>query len=83
MRKSWNCGDERSRIASKHSGSGGVEVAMKAGEASFELGERAAKQGRRAPSPFDAIVLGTPRVYDSKVLTGDEYFEELPETIAI
>jgi predicted nucleic acid-binding protein len=61
----------------------GVEVAMKAGEASFELGERAAKQGRRAPSLFDAILLGSPGVYDSTVLTPDEHFEALPETIPI
>lgn len=61
----------------------GVEVAMKAGEASLELAERAAKQRHRAPSLFDAIVLATARVYDSKVLTGDEHFEGLPETIPI
>ena len=60
-----------------------VEVAMKAGEAFLELAERAAKQRRRAPSLFDAIVLATARVYDSKVLTGDEHFEGLPETIPI
>ena len=61
----------------------GVEVAMKAGEAFPELAQKAAKQRRRAPSLFDAIVLATARVYDSKVLTGDEHFEGLPETISI
>lgn len=61
----------------------GVEVAMKAGEAFLELVERAAKQRRRAPSLFDAIVLATARVHDSKVLTGDEHFEGLSETISI
>jgi predicted nucleic acid-binding protein len=60
-----------------------VEVAMKAGEAFLELAQLAAKQRRRAPSLFDAIVLATARVYDSKVLTGDEHFEGLPETIPI
>lgn len=60
-----------------------VEVAMKAGEVFLELAERAVKQRRRAPSLFDAIVLAIARVYDSKVLTGDEHFEGLPETIPI
>ena len=60
-----------------------TEIAMKAGETFVELAERAAKQRRRAPSLLDAIVLATARVYDSKVLTGDEHFEGLPETIPI
>ena len=60
-----------------------IEVAMKAGEASIELATRAAKQSRRAPSIFDAIVLATARVHDSKVMIGDEHFEGLPETIPI
>ena len=60
-----------------------VEVAMKAGEASIELAARAAKQRRRAPSLFDAIVLATARVHDSKVLTGDKHFEGLQDTIPI
>lgn len=61
----------------------GVEVAMKTGEAFLELSERAAKQRRRVPSLFDAIVLATARVYDSKVITRDEHFEGLSETIPI
>lgn len=48
-----------------------------------KLAERAAKQRRRAPSLFEAIILATARVYDSKVPTGDEHFEWLPETIRI
>jgi len=61
----------------------GVDVAVKAGEAFLELADRAAKRRRRAPSLFDAIVLATARVHDSKVLTGDEHFEGLSETIPI
>jgi predicted nucleic acid-binding protein len=60
-----------------------IEVAMKAGEASIEVAAKAAKQRRKAPSLFDAIVLATVRVHDSKVLTGDEHFEGLPDTILI
>jgi len=61
----------------------GLEVAMKAGEAFLELAERAAKRRHRTPSLFDAIILATARVYDSKVLTGDEHFEGLSETVPI
>jgi len=61
----------------------GVDVAVKAGEAFLELVDRAAKQRRRAPSLFDVIVLATARVHDSQVLTGDEHFEGLSETIPI
>ncbi len=61
----------------------GVDVAVKAAEAFLELADRAAKQRRRAPSLFDAIVLATARVHDSKILTGDEHFEGLSETIPI
>jgi predicted nucleic acid-binding protein len=61
----------------------GVDVAVKAGEAFLELADRAAKRRRRVPGLFDAIVLATARVHDSKVLTGDEHFEGLSETIPI
>lgn len=60
-----------------------IEVAMKAGRTFLELAEKARKEKRRAPSLFDAIVLATARVHDSKVITGDEHFQELPETIPI
>lgn len=61
----------------------GVDVAVKAGEAFLELADRAAKRRRKAPGLFDAIILATARVHDSKVLTGDEHFEGLSETILI
>lgn len=60
-----------------------TEVAFKAGEAFLELSEKAKKEKLRSPSLFDAIILATARVYTSKVLTGDEHFEKLPETILI
>jgi predicted nucleic acid-binding protein len=60
-----------------------IEVAMQAGRAFLELAEKARRQKRKPPSLFDAIVLATARVYDSKVITGDEHFQELPETIPI
>ena len=60
-----------------------VDVALQAGKAFLELAEKAKKERRRAPSLFDAIVLATARIYDSKVITGDEHFRTLPETVLI
>lgn len=60
-----------------------VDIALKAGEAYLELANRAKQQRRRMPSLFDAIVLATAREHNSKVLTGDEHFEGLPETVLI
>ena len=58
-------------------------IALRAGRAYFELTEKAKRERRRSPSLFDAIVLATAREHDSKVLTGDQHFESLPETILI
>ena len=60
-----------------------VDIALKAGEAYLELANTAKQQRRRMPSLFDAIVLATAREHNSKVLTGDEHFEGLPETVLI
>jgi len=60
-----------------------VDVALKAGGAFLELAEKAKKEKRRSPSLFDAIVLASARVYASKLLTGDQHFQALPETIWI
>jgi predicted nucleic acid-binding protein len=60
-----------------------ITIALRAGKAYFELTEKAKRERRRSPSLFDAIVLATAREYDSKVLTGDQHFESLPETILI
>ncbi len=60
-----------------------VEIALRAGTAFLELTQKAKKENRRSPSLFDAIVLATARTYASKVLTGDEHFQTLPETIPI
>jgi predicted nucleic acid-binding protein len=60
-----------------------IEVALKAGQAFSELSEKAKKEKRRSPSLFDAIILATARACASKVLTGDEHFAALPETVSI
>ena len=59
------------------------EVAIEAGKAYLQLEARAKKLGLKKPSLFDGLVLGVARKTDGKVLTGDEHFEGLPETIWI
>jgi predicted nucleic acid-binding protein len=60
-----------------------LEVALKSGGAYLELLEKAKRAKLKSPSLFDAIILATARVYSSKVLTGDEHFTDLPETITL
>jgi hypothetical protein len=45
------------------------------------MSTNAKKEMQKAPSLFDAIVLATGRVFEAKVLTGDEHFRNLPETL--
>ena len=49
----------------------------------MELSEKAKTERLGGPSLFDAIVLATARLLKAKVLTGDEHFKELPETLWI
>ncbi len=56
------------------------EVAVEAARCYEELSEKARKGGVRAPSLFDAIVLGVARVLKAKVVTGDEHLKGLPQT---
>jgi predicted nucleic acid-binding protein len=57
------------------------EVALQCGRAFVDLQGKAKKERIGDPSLFDAIVLATARVYSSKVLTTDQHFAELPETL--
>lgn len=59
------------------------QVAIEAGKAYLQLDARAKKLGLKKPSLFDGIVLAVARRTNGKVLTGDEHFERLPETIWI
>ncbi len=58
-----------------------VGIAMEAGRCHSELTSTAKKSRLIAPSLFDAIVLGTGRALRSKIITGDEHFRNLSETI--
>jgi predicted nucleic acid-binding protein len=57
------------------------EVALKCGKAFVDLQGKAKKERLGNPSLFDAVVLATARVYSCMVLTGDQHFAELPETL--
>ncbi len=59
------------------------EVAIEAGNAYLQLEAKAKKLGLKKPSLFDALVLAIARRADGKVLTVDEHFKGLPETIWI
>ena len=56
-------------------------TAMASGKAYVEILEKARKEKIEKPSLFDAVVLATARINGGKVLTGDQHFKDLPETI--
>ena len=56
---------------------------MEAAKCYLELAKLAKESKLNTPSLFDAIVLGTSRLLESKIVTGDEHFKNLPETIWI
>ena len=56
-------------------------IALDAAEAYVELRGKAKKSGLGDPSLFDAIVLSTARNLGAKLLSGDQHFRGLPETM--
>jgi predicted nucleic acid-binding protein len=60
-----------------------IETAVLSAKGDIELRKRAISRGLQTPSLLDGIVLGTARRLGCRVLTGDEHFEELPETIML
>ncbi len=60
-----------------------AETAIEASRSYLELAKIAKRSKTNDPSLFDALVLGTCRQLKSKVVTGDEHFRNLPETIWI
>ncbi len=60
-----------------------IDVAIESARCYMELSAKAKKEGIKAPSLFDAIVLATTRVFNAKVITGDNHFKNLPETLWI
>jgi predicted nucleic acid-binding protein len=60
-----------------------AKLALEAARCYLELVAKARKTKLNVPSLFDAIVLATGRSLDSKIVTGDEHFRNLSETIWI
>jgi predicted nucleic acid-binding protein len=60
-----------------------TKTALESAKCYLELLEEAKKRKLNVPSLFDAVVLATGRVFKAKILTGDEHFRSLPETVWI
>jgi predicted nucleic acid-binding protein len=58
-------------------------TALEAAKCQLELTKKAKMSKQNNPSLFDSIVYATARVNQCKILTGDEHFKNLPETIWI
>jgi predicted nucleic acid-binding protein len=58
-------------------------TALEAARSQHILIEKAKKSKQNNPSLFDAIVHATARINNCKILTGDEHFRDLPETMWI
>lgn len=59
------------------------DIALESARCYLELAERAKSRKLKNPSLFDAIVLATARTLGAKLLTGDEHFKGIDETIWI
>jgi predicted nucleic acid-binding protein len=59
------------------------EIALESAKCQIELANIARNNRLNSPSLFDAIILATSRLLESKVLTGDAHFKSLSDTIWI
>jgi predicted nucleic acid-binding protein len=60
-----------------------AKLAATAANSYFEMEANAKKGKLNRPGLFDAIVLSVGRSLKSKIVTGDQHFKDLPETIWI
>jgi predicted nucleic acid-binding protein len=58
-------------------------TALEAAKCQLELTKKAKISKQNTPSLFDAIVQATAKINQCKIVTGDEHFKNLPETIWI
>jgi predicted nucleic acid-binding protein len=58
-----------------------VGIALEAARCYLELVTCAKKSKLNSPSLFDAVVLATGRLLKSRIVTGDEHFKNLSETL--
>jgi len=59
------------------------KLALTSAKCYLELDANAKKFKLQAPSLFDAIILATGRSLNAKILTRDQHFKNLPETLWI
>jgi len=57
------------------------EIAVESADCYMLLAEKARREKLRPPSLFDAIVLATARTMKAKIVTGDQHFRGLDETL--
>lgn len=57
------------------------QIALEAAKSHIILSENAKKLKQNTPSLFDAIVHATAKTNQAKILTGDQHFKDLPETL--
>ena len=60
-----------------------AKLALESAKCQIELTDNARKTKLNTPSLFDAIVLATGRSLKAKILTGDQHFKVLQETVWI
>ena len=58
-----------------------AELALEAAKCYLAMEADAKKRKLTLPSLFDAVVLATGKSLDAKILTGDQHFKGLPETL--
>ncbi|MEM3459002.1 MAG: PIN domain-containing protein [Candidatus Bathyarchaeia archaeon] len=59
------------------------ETAIESAKCYMQLTEKTKKEKLKPPSLFDAIILATAKTLNAKIITGDEHFRNLKETIWI
>lgn len=60
-----------------------TKLAINTAQCYLEMEANARKSKLNLPSLFDAVVLAISKSLNSKVLTGDQHFKDLPETVWI
>jgi predicted nucleic acid-binding protein len=60
-----------------------TEIAMESAKCYIKLAEKAKREKLKAPSLFDAIILATAKILNAKIITGDEHFKGIKETLWI
>jgi len=60
-----------------------AKLALETAKCYVELATNAKRTKLKSPSLFDAIILATGRLLASKIVTGDEHFKNLSETLWI